>query len=154
MEKKVEELEDDLKVLKNEIKESLTDIREHLLTYIENPFAMSRPTTEVQVVGMTHKIMVEAAPEESNPIVARPKPEPAPPATQHEPEKAASPTIGTPEKKESPPLKPGKSISSTGTTACTGRPGTATSRSGLRDDHESGTYTNRSGIAPQCGPGA
>jgi len=39
MEKTVQELQDEVKVLKNEIKETLTDIREHLLTYAENPFA-------------------------------------------------------------------------------------------------------------------
>ena len=39
MDKTVQELQDEVKVLKNEIKETLTDIREHLLTYAENPFA-------------------------------------------------------------------------------------------------------------------
>lgn len=39
MDKIVQELQDEVKVLKNEIKETLTDIREHLLTYAENPFA-------------------------------------------------------------------------------------------------------------------
>ncbi len=38
MDKKIEELENELKVLKNEIKATLTDIREHLLTNVENPF--------------------------------------------------------------------------------------------------------------------
>ena len=36
---KVEELQEELKVLKNEIKETLADVREHLLTNVDNPFS-------------------------------------------------------------------------------------------------------------------
>lgn len=38
MDKKLEELENELKVLKNEVKGTLTDIREFLLTNVDNPF--------------------------------------------------------------------------------------------------------------------
>ena len=38
MDKAVEDLQSDFKVLKNQIKEILSDIREHLLTNLENPF--------------------------------------------------------------------------------------------------------------------
>lgn len=38
MDKNVQELQDEMKVLKNEIKETLTDIREYLLSNVDNPF--------------------------------------------------------------------------------------------------------------------
>ncbi len=38
MDKNLEELQDELKVLKNELKETLVDIRDHLLTTAQNPF--------------------------------------------------------------------------------------------------------------------
>lgn len=38
MDKAVEELQQELKLLKNEIKETLTDVREHLLNTVDNPF--------------------------------------------------------------------------------------------------------------------
>ncbi|MFH1140285.1 MAG: hypothetical protein V1724_01135 [Chloroflexota bacterium] len=40
MVKRIEEMESVLKVLKNEIKATLTDIREHLLTNVQNPFPL------------------------------------------------------------------------------------------------------------------
>ena len=46
MDKAVEELQDEFKLLKNEIKETLTDIREHLLTNVENPFAVELERAE------------------------------------------------------------------------------------------------------------
>ncbi len=54
MDKAVEELQSEFKVLKNEIKETLSDIREHLLTNLENPFlhagdAVASPAREVAV---------------------------------------------------------------------------------------------------------
>ena len=100
---RVEELEDELMVLKNEIKETLTDIREHLLTYIENPFAAVRQTPEIEVVAMHHKIMVQEAPGASEQVLVRPEPEPARPAPPPRPEtvRPASPprpeTVPAPE---------------------------------------------------------
>lgn len=38
MDKAIEELQNEMKVLKNEIKETLTDVREYLLTNAQNPF--------------------------------------------------------------------------------------------------------------------
>ena len=46
MDKAVEELQGEFKLLKNEIKETLTDIREHLLTNAENPFAVELERAE------------------------------------------------------------------------------------------------------------
>ena len=88
---RVEELEDELMVLKNEIKETLTDIREHLLTYIENPFTAVRQTPEIEVVGMHHKIMVQEAPGALQPVLVRPEPEPARPAPLPQPEALPAP---------------------------------------------------------------
>lgn len=81
MEKKVEEIEDEIKVLKGQIKETLTDIREHLLTYVENPFAASRDQPTIEVTAMHHKVMVQAPdePGAQPAAVAAPEPAPAPP---------------------------------------------------------------------------
>ena len=44
MEQSLEEVQEEIKVLKNEIKETLTDIRDYLLTHVQNPFAQeARP---------------------------------------------------------------------------------------------------------------
>ena len=58
MDKAIEEMQNELKVLKNEIKETLTDIREYLLTNVENPFpaelarmAVPRQATEAPQVA-------------------------------------------------------------------------------------------------------
>lgn len=90
MEKKVEGIEDEIKVLKGQIKETLTDIREHLLTYIENPFAASREAPIIEVTAMHHKIVVQA-PDEPHVQTALAAPAPAPGPQAAQPEAPAAP---------------------------------------------------------------
>ncbi len=72
MDKTVQELQDEVKVLKNEIKETLTDIREHLLTYAENPFA----TAPVRQAPNGHSAQPQPAPQ-SPPAAQYREPAPA-----------------------------------------------------------------------------
>jgi hypothetical protein len=71
MDKAVEELQQELKLLKNEIKETLTDVREVLLNTVENPFPQDSGTSPVMAAPAP-----AAAPA---PVVAPPPPvDPAP----------------------------------------------------------------------------
>lgn len=58
MEKVVEELQEEMKVLKNEIKETLLDIRDFLLSQVENPFPVGmgagRPEVGVPTNGKSN----------------------------------------------------------------------------------------------------
>ena len=57
---KIEQLQDELKIIKNEIKETLVDIREHLLTYAENPFSV---TSVHETAAVTRAIASIQAPQ-------------------------------------------------------------------------------------------
>ncbi len=61
MDKAVEELQDEFKLLKNEIKETLTDIREHLLTNVENPFAVELERAEAAPRARSNAGTIDAA---------------------------------------------------------------------------------------------
>jgi hypothetical protein len=73
MDKAVEELQQELKLLKNEIKETLTDVREVLLNTVENPFPQDSGASPVM-----------AAPVVAAPVVAPPPP-PVDAAPQEQP---------------------------------------------------------------------
>lgn len=69
MDKAVEELQSEFKVLKNEIKETLSDIREHLLTNLENPFLHTGDTVASPVNEVA--ITVRTAPSDYNEVKPR-----------------------------------------------------------------------------------
>lgn len=72
MDKAVEELQQELKVLKNEIKETLTDVREVLLNTVENPFPQDLTSRSMSMTPQAP----QAAP--------RPNPQPEQPPAQNQ----------------------------------------------------------------------
>lgn len=83
MDKAVEELQSEFKVLKNEIKETLSDIREHLLTNLQNPFLSSggtvaAPVNEVAITVRSAPVEVEKVEPDEAPDEAPGLPSPVP----------------------------------------------------------------------------
>ncbi len=91
--KAVEEMQEELKLLKNEIKETLGDVREYLLTNAENPF--------VQDSGAA-----AAAPPAPAAAPAPPAPAAAPAALAPQPQQQAPPPQAQPAQQAPPPMYP------------------------------------------------
>ncbi|MBI2857638.1 MAG: hypothetical protein HYX90_01060 [Chloroflexi bacterium] len=69
MSKEVEELQKEVKVLKNEIKETLADVREFLLTHVENPFPVDTMAGRPAPARLPERVVysVRAEPDERQP---------------------------------------------------------------------------------------
>jgi hypothetical protein len=70
MDQALSDLQDDVKVLKNEIKETLIGIRDYLLTNVENPFPTELrrdPLSQTPTVAMRPQQMTDASPAEEAP---------------------------------------------------------------------------------------
>ncbi len=101
----LEEVQNQIKVLNNEIKETLVDIREYLLTYAQNPFASdsgqhnapapvyraaTTPPGSPPPAPPEMKIGVEAPPAAAPPAFGPPAAAPAGPQNQGQPAQAAA----------------------------------------------------------------
>jgi hypothetical protein len=85
---KITQLENEIKVLKNEVQAVLLDIRENVLN-AENPFSAQRPTITSQVV-IDHQIQNSTPPPANEPkIAAAPAPAPVSAVPPAQPEKPA-----------------------------------------------------------------
>lgn len=96
MDKAVEELQQELKLLKNEIKETLTDVREVLLNTVENPFP-HEPAAAPATLPPPPAAAPAPPPQAETPAAAAPPPVAPPPApVQQAPQMPPGAMVGYP----------------------------------------------------------
>lgn len=94
MDKAVEELQLELNLLKNEIKETLTDVREHLLNTVENPFPQDQGMGAITPRAPTPQPAPAAPAPQPTVVIQAPQPAPVAPAPQPAPvAPAPQPTV-------------------------------------------------------------